>query len=150
MRTLFEQEAVAAAEEYGLRERTIPLAKLLYVLVLGCWQQPSAGPSALARFAGSLGLDVCKQDLERHFTERTALWLLAVLRRAVQLLVCAKPVELALFRPRDAQRDSSKEAENKKCVRSTCRQDEGKRGTKREKRKEASIWCSKKYGPSET
>jgi hypothetical protein len=98
MRTLFEQEAVALAKEYGLRERTIPLAKLLYVLVLGWWQQPSAGPSALARFAGSLGLEICKQDLDSHFTERTALWLLAVLRRAVQQVVCAQPMELALLR----------------------------------------------------
>ena len=56
MRTLFEQEAVALAKEYGLRERTIPLAKLLYVLVLGWWQQPSAGPSAPLPLCRQFGL----------------------------------------------------------------------------------------------
>jgi hypothetical protein len=98
LRTLFEQEAVELARRAGLRERTIPLARLAYLLVLGWWTQPSAGPSALARFAGSLDLDICKQDVDSHFTERTASWLLAVLRRAVQLVVCTEPVSLELLR----------------------------------------------------
>ena len=98
LRTLFEQEAVGLARKAGLRERTIPFARLAYVLVLGWWTQPSAGPSALARFAGSLDLDICKQDVDSHFTERTATWLLAVLRRAVQRVVCSQPVSLELLR----------------------------------------------------
>lgn len=98
LRTLFEQEAVELARRAGLRQRSIPFARLAYLLVLGWWQQPSAGPSALARFAGSLDLDLCKQDVDSHFTERTALWLLAVLKRAVQLVVCAQPVSLDLLR----------------------------------------------------
>ncbi len=98
VRTLFEEEAVSLARAYGMRERSIPLSRLLSLFVLGWWQQPTAGPSALARFAGSLGLDLCKQDVDSHFTERTALWLLAVLRGAVQVVVCAGAVQLSLLR----------------------------------------------------
>jgi hypothetical protein len=98
LRTLFEQEAMELARRAGLRERTIPFTRLAYLLVLGWWTQPSAGPSALARFAGSLDLDICKQDVDSHFTERTASWLLALLRRAVQLVVCSQPVSLELLR----------------------------------------------------
>src|SRR5689334_6236941 len=98
LRTLFEEEAVLLARRAGLRQRSIPLAQLAYVFVLGWWHRPSAGPSALARFAGGLGLDLCKQEVDSHFTWRTADWLLAVLRRAVQLVVCSQPVSLPLLR----------------------------------------------------
>src|SRR5437764_8384478 len=98
LRTLFEEEAVLLARRAGLRERTIPLSRLAYLFVLGWWHRPNAGPSALARFAGGLGLDICKQDVDSHFTLRTADWLLAVLRRAVQLVVCSQPVSLSLLR----------------------------------------------------
>jgi hypothetical protein len=97
MKTIFEQEAPALAREAGLRERNIPFAKLLYLLVLGWWQQPTAGPSALARFAGSLGMAVSKQAVECHFTEQTAAFLLAVLRRAVQVLICAHPIDVPVL-----------------------------------------------------
>jgi hypothetical protein len=98
MKQLFEEEAPVLARDGGLRERTIPLATLAYVLVLGWWKAPQSGPSALARFAGTLNVQVCKQDLDHHFTERTATWLLALLQRAVQLLVCARAVDLPLLR----------------------------------------------------
>jgi hypothetical protein len=98
LRTLFEEEAVLLARRAGLRQRTIPLSRLAYLFVLGWWHQPSAGPSALARFAGGLGLDICKQEVDAHFSERTATWLLALLRRAVQLVVCSQPVSLSLLR----------------------------------------------------
>ncbi len=98
LRTLFEEEAVLLARRAGLRQRTIPLSRLAYLFVLGWWHKPSAGPSALARFAGGLGLDICKQEVDAHFTERTASWLLALLQRAVLLLVCSQPVNLALLR----------------------------------------------------
>lgn len=98
LRTLFEEEAVLLARRAGLRQRTIPFSRLAYLFVLGWWHNPSAGPSALARFAGSLGLSLCKQEVDAHFTERTASWLLALLQRAVLLLVCSQPVNLALLR----------------------------------------------------
>ena len=98
LRTLFEQEAVVLARRAGLRQRTIPLARLAYLFVLGWWHLPEAGPSALARFAGGLGLHISKQVVDSHCTERTALWVLAVLKRAVQLVVCAQSVDLELLR----------------------------------------------------
>lgn len=98
MKQLFEEEAPVLARLSGMRERSIPLAQLAYVLVLGWWKAPESGPSALARFANTLSLGVCKQDLDHHFTERTANWLLALLQRAVQLLVCTHPVDLPLLR----------------------------------------------------
>lgn len=98
LRQLFEEQAPELARRCGLRQRTIPLATLAYVLVLGWWKAPQSGPSALARFAGTLSTQVCKQDVDHHFTERTANWLLALLQRAVQLLVCARAVDLPLLR----------------------------------------------------
>ena len=97
MKMLFEQDAVELAKLAGLRERTMTFSQLAYVLVLGWWQCPQAGPSALARFAGSLGLRLCKQDLDCHFTERTATWRLSLLRRAVEQVVCANAVTLPVL-----------------------------------------------------
>ncbi len=67
MKQLFEQEAPVLARQGGLRERTIPFASLIYILVLGWWKDPKAGPSALARFANSLGVTACKQDVGQSF-----------------------------------------------------------------------------------
>ncbi len=95
--TVFEHDAVELGKQYGLRQRTMTFTQLAYVLVLGWWKQPAAGPSALTRFAGSLGVRLCKQDLDCHWTERTADWLLALLRRAITLVVCANAVGLPLL-----------------------------------------------------
>jgi hypothetical protein len=97
MRTVFEEEAGPLARHCGMRERGMRFHELAYLLVLGWWQCPQAGPSALARFAGSLGLSISKQEVDCHFTEWTAQWLLALLRRAVQVLMCAKGVSVPLL-----------------------------------------------------
>src|SRR5258708_36420402 len=99
LRALFEQDAVELGKHYGLRQRTMTFTQVAYVLVLGWWKQPAAGPSALTRFAGSLGVRLCKQDLDCHWTERTADWLLALLRRAVALVGRANTAQLPLFQP---------------------------------------------------
>jgi hypothetical protein len=44
-----------------------------------------------------LGLTLTKQEVDGHFTQKTADWLLALLRRAVLLLVTAKAVPLPLL-----------------------------------------------------
>jgi hypothetical protein len=95
--TLFEQDAVELAKSYGLRQRSMSFVQLALLLVLGWWKQPQAGQSALARFAGSLGVSLEKQDVDCHFTERTASWLLALLRRAVQRVVTAQTLSLPLL-----------------------------------------------------
>jgi hypothetical protein len=66
-------------------------------LVFGWLTNPQGGPSHLARFAGSLGLKLSKQAVEERFTIRTADWLLTVLRRGVQFLVCAQAVSIPLL-----------------------------------------------------
>ncbi len=94
---VFEEDAPILAREYGMRERTIPLSKLAMLLILGWWQKPTAGPSALARFAGSLGLTLKKQEIDCHMTQRTADWLLALLRRIILVVICTRPLRIALL-----------------------------------------------------
>jgi hypothetical protein len=72
-------------------------ASLLQVFVFGWLKEPQAGSSALARFAGGLDLKVSKQAIEERFTLQTADWLLAILRRGVQYLVCAQAVSIPLL-----------------------------------------------------
>jgi len=99
LRKVFEQDARALAREMGVikRERKVNGATLVLLLVLGWLHQPQAGPSALARFAGSLGVTISKQGIEDHWTYSTAEWLYAVLLRAVQCLISAKAVALPLL-----------------------------------------------------
>jgi hypothetical protein len=98
IKKLFEEEAVELAHQQGMRQRGIGFSRLGYLLVMGWWQHPQAGPSALARFAGSLGLHLCKQDVDVHFTERTARWLRALLQRAIQVVVCAETVSIPVLK----------------------------------------------------
>src|SRR5260221_14418202 len=100
LRTVFFVEANQLARKAGViqRSRVFSGASLLQLLVFGWLAPPQAGPSHLARFAGSLGLRVSKQAIEERFTMRTADWLLAVLGRGVQCLVCAQGVSIPLLR----------------------------------------------------
>lgn len=97
LKRLFEDDAVELGKAAGLRQRTMTFTQLAWLLVLGWWKQPDAGPSALARFAGSLGLTLCKQTVDCHLTERTAEWLLALLQRGVQYVVCAQSISMPLL-----------------------------------------------------
>lgn len=99
LRRLFFAEANQLAREAGViqRERVFSGASLLQLLVFGWLTNPQGGPSHLARFAGSLGLKLSKQAIEERFTRRTADWLLAVLRRGIQFLVCAEAVSIPLL-----------------------------------------------------
>ena len=89
LKQVFEQDAPRLARQVGMRQRTLSFSHLALLLVLGWWSRPHSGPSALARFAGSLGDTLCKQDVDCHFTERTATWLLALLRCVVDKVVTA-------------------------------------------------------------
>lgn len=90
MQTLFEQDAVELGKQAGMRERTMSFSQLAMLLVLGWLTHPSGGPSALARFAGKLGVHLGKQTVDCHFTTRTANWLLALLRRTIQRCVTSE------------------------------------------------------------
>src|SRR5207302_213197 len=74
LRKVFEQDARALAREMGVikRERKVNGATLALLLVLGWLHEPQAGPSALARFAGSVGVTISKQGIEEHWTYGTA------------------------------------------------------------------------------
>ena len=99
LRKLLFVEANQLAAQAGViqRQRVFSGASLLQLLVFGWLKHPQAGPSQLARFAGSLGLKLSKQAVEERFTRLTADWLLAVLQRGVQLLVCAEAVSIPLL-----------------------------------------------------
>jgi Transposase DDE domain len=99
LRKVFEQDACTLARQMGVikRERKFTGAKLLLLLVLGWLHQPQAGPSALARFAGTVGITISKQGIEEHWTLSTAAWLYEVLLRAVQSLISAKGVAIPLL-----------------------------------------------------
>jgi Transposase DDE domain len=97
LKTLFEEDAVELGKQAGLRQRTMTFTQLAWLLVLGWWKQPGAGPSALARFAGSLGITLCKQAVDCHFNSHTADWLLSLLQRGVQYVVCAGSISVPLL-----------------------------------------------------
>lgn len=97
LQRLFERDAPYLAQQLGLRQRVFGATRLALLLVLGWLQHPQAGPSALARFAGKLGISTSKQAVQEHFTMQTATWLLALLRQAVEYLVCAQAVSLPLL-----------------------------------------------------
>ncbi len=99
LRKLFFTEAAELARVHGViqRKRVFTGASLVQLLVFGWLKNPQGGPSYLARFAGTLGLKLSKQAIEERFTLQTAEWLLAVLRRGVQFLVCAQAVSIPLL-----------------------------------------------------
>ncbi len=89
LKQVFYEDAPRLARQAGMRERTLSFSHLALLLVLGWWSRPRSGPSALARFAGSLGDDLCKQAVDCHFTERTATWLLALLHCVITKVITA-------------------------------------------------------------
>jgi hypothetical protein len=99
LKQVFVQDATTLARQMGVIQRTRVFsgASLLQLLVFGWLTHPQGGSSMLARFAGSLGVRVSKQAIEERFTRQTGEWLLAVLRRAVQCVVCAQAVSIPLL-----------------------------------------------------
>src|SRR5260370_41245765 len=92
LRKVFESDARELARSMGgiQRERKLTGTTLAFVLVLGWLHHPQAGSSALARFAGTLGVQISKQGIEEHWTYQTAQWLYEVLLRAIGSLLSAK------------------------------------------------------------
>lgn len=100
LRQVFEVDAPTLARSMGVvqRKRKLDGTKLALVLVLGWLHHPQAGSSALARFAGTLGVQISKQGIEAHWTYQTAEWLYEVLLRAIGCLLSAKAVAVPLLR----------------------------------------------------
>ena len=99
LREVFEQDAPELARSMGVvqRKRKFNGMTLALLLVLGWLHEPQAGPSALARFAGTLGISISKQGIEDHWTFKTAEWLYEVLLRAIGCLISAKAVAIPLL-----------------------------------------------------
>ena len=99
LRQVFEKDARVLARSMGViqRERKLNGSTLLLLFVLGWLHQPKAGSSALARFAGTLGVRISKQGIEEHWTYRTAEWLYEVLLQAIGSLLSAKAVAVPLL-----------------------------------------------------
>src|SRR5260370_3116312 len=99
LRKVFESDARELARSMGViqRERKLTGTTLAFVLVLGWLHHPQAGSSALARFAGTLGVQISKQGIEEHWTYQTAQWLYEVLLRAIGSLLSAQAVALPLL-----------------------------------------------------
>ena len=100
LRQLFEQDARTLARSMGViqRERKLTGTQLALLLVLGWWHQPTAGSSALSRFAASLGIAISKQGIEGHFRLETAQWLYELLLRAIQRVIRGPAVAIPLLR----------------------------------------------------
>lgn len=97
LQDLFGSEAKRLAQQAGLRQRQWNGASLLRLLVFGWLTHPQAGVSQLVSVANSMGQRTSKQVLDDHFTERTATFLLSVLREAVRRLVCGRQVSIPLL-----------------------------------------------------
>ena len=99
LRKVFEKDARELARSMGVikRERKLNGRTLLFLLVLGWLHDPTAGSSALARFAGTVGVGISKQGLEEHWTFQTAQWLYEVLLRAITCMISAKAVAVPLL-----------------------------------------------------
>src|SRR5713226_2381593 len=99
LREIFVFDARLLAREEGVvqRKRIFDGASLAHLLVLGWVHHPTAGPSALARFAGGLGIRISKQGVQDRFTKEAAHWLHHLLMRAVQYVVCAGPVSIPML-----------------------------------------------------
>src|SRR5258708_16788102 len=99
LRKVLETDARELARSMGViqRERKLHGTTLALVLVLAWLDDPQAGSSALARFAGTLGVQISKQGIEEHWTYRTAEWLYEVLLRAIGCMLSAKAVAVPLL-----------------------------------------------------
>jgi hypothetical protein len=99
LRDVLTTAADAAAEASGLVQRRSKLTGALFVqtLVYGWLATPLAGVQQLSRMAGALGVSISPQGLDQRFTAEAAVCLQQVLAVAVQRLVTADPVAIALL-----------------------------------------------------
>ncbi len=99
MRTLLRETADRLAEQTGFVRRRSKLTGAVFArsAVLGWRQQPAASLGQLTQTTAALGVELSPQGLDQRFTEPAAGFLLALLREAVQTVVAAEPVALAVL-----------------------------------------------------
>src|SRR5258708_20197636 len=96
LRKVFETDARELARSMGVIQRERKLHGT--TLVLGWLHHPQAESSALARFAGTLGVRISKQGIEEHCTSWTAEWLYEGWLAAMGCVLGAKAVAVRLLR----------------------------------------------------
>jgi hypothetical protein len=99
LQTLLTEEAEAAARDTGWvrRRRQFSGASLVQTLVLGWLQQPRAPIDGLADLAADLGVHVSPQALDKRLTPAATHCLARVLSQALQRVVAAEPLAVALL-----------------------------------------------------
>src|SRR5439155_17260010 len=99
LQTLLTEDAEAAARATGCvrRRRRFPGATFVQTLVLGWLQAPRAPVDELVDVAADLGVDVSPQALDKRFTPAASHCLARVLTQALQRVVAAQPLALALL-----------------------------------------------------
>ena len=100
LQTLLTVEAEAAARETGWvrRCRQFRGATLVQTLVLGWLHDPHAPVDALVEVAADLGVEVSSRALDKRFTPAGSRGLARVLSQALERIVAAEPLAVALLR----------------------------------------------------
>src|SRR5262245_11862032 len=99
VRAVLSTAAETAAQASGFVQRRSKLTGGLFVqtLVYGWLTTPLAGVQELSRMAGALGVSISPQGLDQRFTAQAAACVQRVLAVAVQRLVTAEPVAIAIL-----------------------------------------------------
>jgi len=99
LQTLLTDEAETAAQETGWvrRCRRFSGATLVQTLVLGWLHKPRAPLDGLTEIAADLGIDVSLQALDKRFTPAGSHCLARLLTQALQRVVAAQPLDVALL-----------------------------------------------------
>jgi hypothetical protein len=96
---LFTTTAERLARRTGFVRRTSKLSGALFAqtLVFGWLADPQISLCGLSQVAAALGVAISAQSLDERFTEAAAVFLEALLTRAVQQVIAADPVAIPLL-----------------------------------------------------
>jgi hypothetical protein len=99
MKTLLTETAAQVGRATGFVQRQSKLmgAAFAQTVVIGWAEHPAATLDELAQTAATLGIAISPQGIDERFTERSALFLEALLQRAVTTVISADPVVIPLL-----------------------------------------------------
>jgi Transposase DDE domain len=99
MKTLLTETAARLGRSTGFVQRQSKLggANFARTVVLGWEQHPAATLDQLAQTAATLGISVSPQGIDERFSERTVIFLEALLQSAVNAVISGDPVTIPLL-----------------------------------------------------
>src|SRR5438132_3021788 len=99
MKTLLTETAARLGRSTGFVQRQSKLAGANFArtVVLGWEQHPAATLDQLAQTAATLGISVSPQGIDERFSERTVIFLEALLQSAVNSVISTDPVTIPLL-----------------------------------------------------